>query len=263
MPPATYSSPVSSVPPPRELDSAKDMIDSRNTIQKRNRAQLSCTNCRHAKLKCDRKEPCSQCIKRGKGSLCIIPKPAPRRKPAASMQNRLKHLESLVKGAMSSQIPIESQNLGSSQMALPSRNVITPSSDATEISSGKVLVDNNETTYVGATHWAAILEDVCHFQASWTRVDGYQIEEVKTYFYEEAEAENNDEEWPTAALSFDIESPATMLDLFAALPSRIIVDQLLSRYFNSNSPTLRESILAIQPPQRCKPLTATHISIQI
>ncbi|KUJ06682.1 uncharacterized protein LY89DRAFT_702815 [Mollisia scopiformis] len=206
--------------------------ESRHATQKRNRAQLSCTNCRHAKLKCDRKEPCSQCVKKGRESQCIFPRPAPRRKPAVSMQNRLKHLESLVKGAMSGQSPMESRSHGDEsspsinfQMDEQSRNASTTGFGAPEASSGKVLVDENETTYVGATHWAAILED---------------IEEVKSYFYEEVDDDNHEEDgmWPTAALSFDIETPATKFDLLAALPPRLAVDQLVSRYFNSNSPTL-------------------------
>lgn len=36
----------------------------------------------------------------------------------------------------------------------------TSSSDQLPNSSGQVLLGLNETTYVGATHWAAILDDV-------------------------------------------------------------------------------------------------------
>ncbi|KAE8446078.1 hypothetical protein EG329_012586 [Mollisiaceae sp. DMI_Dod_QoI] len=130
---------------------------------------------------------------------------------------------------MSGQSPMEHQSIGDesspntnkqtgSQLGhVNATNPVTP-----DMSSGKVLVDGNDTTYIGATHWAAILED---------------IEEVKGYFQEEVE-EEEEEYWPTAALCFDVESPATRFDLLAELPSRPVVDRLVSRYFNSNSPAL-------------------------
>jgi hypothetical protein len=68
-----------------------------------------------------------------------------RRKPAVSMQNRLKHLETLVKDVMAAQSP-------AAKRAIPS--VSGPAS-------GQVVQGMNEVTYVGATHWAAILDDVC------------------------------------------------------------------------------------------------------
>jgi hypothetical protein len=151
------------------------MLPSKQAPHKRNRTQLSCTNCRQAKLKCDRQKPyCSQCEKKGRASLCSFPSPAARRKPTVSMQNRLKHLESLVKDVMTGQSPpmqhvddTAHHRNGSSTMNSPKnpgvgqapyheKEVIATSS----ASSGQVLLGSNESTYVGATHWAAILEDV-------------------------------------------------------------------------------------------------------
>jgi hypothetical protein len=143
--------------------------------QKRNRTQLSCTHCRHSKLKCDRNDPCSQCIKKGRASLCTFPAPATRKKPSASMQNRLKHLESLVKGAMTGQnhagqptTPSDSSHfdnltLSDGHIGDESVNESLASSkydDAATPSSGQVVLGAHASTYVGATHWAAILDDV-------------------------------------------------------------------------------------------------------
>lgn len=151
---------------------------------KRSRIQLSCTPCRTAKLKCDRQIPCHQCVKKGRENQCSIPAPAQRKKPAVSMQRRLKHLESLVKDAMSSQIPIDPsksasimpQNLDIDTYPQNTNNTIyTPStltqsdSPGSGISegnvSGSIIQNANETAYIGATHWAAILENVnpCFF----------------------------------------------------------------------------------------------------
>jgi len=141
---------------------------------KRNRTQLSCTNCRHAKLKCDRHKPhCSQCVKKGRGSSCNF-LPAARKKQTVSMQNRLQHLESLVKGVITGQSPsLEPVNdkpqrrNGKAPSISHSVAVATGVQDhdtdptaVSLVSSGKVLLGSDESTYVGATHWAAILEDV-------------------------------------------------------------------------------------------------------
>jgi hypothetical protein len=137
---------------------------------KRNRIQLSCSQCRHAKLKCDRNDPCSQCTRKGRSSQCSFPPPVTRKKPAVSLQNRLKHLESLVKGAMVGQTT-ESSVMSSANFSngLEAQDFsrtqdedygAVPSAKTPKQSSGQVLQGANETTYVGATHWAAILDDV-------------------------------------------------------------------------------------------------------
>lgn len=83
------------------------------------------------------------------------------------MQNRLRHLESLVKGAMEGKTPSNGDGQFGGPSPVPNMgtetfesngNAVVP--EAPEVSSGKVLTDDNELTYVGATHWAAILEDV-------------------------------------------------------------------------------------------------------
>ncbi|KAG0646560.1 Fusarisetin A cluster transcription factor fsa6 [Hyphodiscus hymeniophilus] len=209
---------------------------------KRNRIQLSCTHCRHAKLKCDREKPCSQCVKKGRASICTFPAPAARKRPAVSMQNRLKHLESLVKGVMTSQGPESRSDSASSSQTTASPAVdlhgqrplgmseafdepFAPlHNDRQSNSSGQVVSGPNEKTYVGATHWAAILDD--------------------SYFNDvESEDSPRDENVrPDLSLVFNSQPSTTKEDLLAALPDRAIVDRLVYRYFNSNSPALRESL---------------------
>ncbi|KAN0099272.1 Fungal specific transcription factor domain containing protein [Hyaloscypha variabilis] len=206
---------------------------------KRNRTQLSCTNCRHAKLKCDRQKPhCSQCVKKGRGSSCNF-LPAARKKQTVSMQTRLQHLESLVKGVITGQSPsIEPVNdkpqrrNGKATSISDSVAVATEVQDhgigptaVSSVSSGKVLLGSDESTYVGATHWAAILED---------------IDEMKTYLDDEEEDEYDEEEnlKSYTSLIFNAQTPTTKVQLLAALPPRPTVDLLVSRYFNSNSPAL-------------------------
>jgi len=142
-----------------------------SAVQKRNRTQLSCTSCRHGKLKCDRQQPCSQCVRKGRASQCTFPMTP--RKPVVSLQNRLKHLESLVKDAMTAQNPAAQGALSnsndtpngngsasSSSLHIPSSLHGQDQANGQQIpASGQVLFSRGQT-YVGATHWAAILEDV-------------------------------------------------------------------------------------------------------
>lgn len=127
---------------------------------KRTRIQLSCTHCRHAKLKCDRERPCSQCVKRGRSSLCTFLPPTARKRPVVSLQNRLKHLESLVKGAMASQPPDEPIDPGSKFPSPLPDQAQQLQNQGVSNTSGRVVLGLNNATYVGATHWAAMLDDV-------------------------------------------------------------------------------------------------------
>ncbi|KAH8885862.1 hypothetical protein GQ53DRAFT_845252 [Thozetella sp. PMI_491] len=145
------------------------------------------------------------------------------------MQTRLKHLESLVKGAMESQPsqePIDPER----EPHPPLPDLAPQLQSHTEIcasnASGRVVLGPNDTTYVGATHWAAMLDD---------------IEEMKGYFNEiEEEASPGSESVrPDVSLLFNnIVPPTAREDLFSRLPERNVVNGLVSRYFNSNSPAL-------------------------
>ena len=114
--------------------------------QKRNRVLLSCAPCRASKLKCDRAQPCSQCAKKGRDDLCAYAaRPAARKKPAAKgMSVRLKRLESMVRNMMDSEEaagkPREQQEA--------------------HLVRAQVVRGERGTTYVGATHCMAMLEDV-------------------------------------------------------------------------------------------------------
>jgi len=98
---------------------------------------------------------------------------AERRKPVVSLQKRLNHLESLVKDAMTAQNPAvqgtlsDSPGTSNGSGLASSGDVYIPSSLQYQVQatgqqsplSGQVLLSKGQT-YVGATHWAAILEDV-------------------------------------------------------------------------------------------------------
>jgi hypothetical protein len=187
----------------------------------------------------------------GKASTCTIPTPIPRRKPAVSMQKRLRHLESLVKGVMTGEGPpsVERRSLEVSSVLKTSSASQSPDVDTSIVETtghglnvpsslsnllandsihnrSGILLSTSQSTFVGGTHWAAILED---------------IEEVKEYF---EEMEEEDYEEPDSnlvsfnSLAFNYQHTATKQDLVGALPSKPVVDRLISRYFNCNSPSV-------------------------
>ncbi|EXJ70451.1 uncharacterized protein A1O5_06520 [Cladophialophora psammophila CBS 110553] len=157
------------------------------------------------------------------------------------MQNRLKHLESLVKVAMASQpsngIDTSASNPHTPEID-PSSQCPTPTEipgtfveargcaqDGVSNAAGQVVQGPNETTYIGATHWAAMLDD---------------IEEVKGYFNqvvgETSQPDNS--VGPDLSLVFKHDSPTSKESLLATLPDSAIVNRFIHRYFNSNSPAL-------------------------
>lgn len=127
-----------------------------------------------SRLKCDRQSPCTSCSKRGDPALCSydndVPSKSTRRQGptiAAEAQVRLQRLEEMVTSLMQapkedSARPIDdtSFHIGNSdqQSAVSTNN----SHRLFKVPSGGHLdTQGSETNYVGATHWATVLENVC------------------------------------------------------------------------------------------------------
>lgn len=92
---------------------------------------------------------------------------------------------------------------------------------------GSIIHSERATNYVGGTHFMAILED---------------LEDLKTYF-EEPEVPEPDAGDPydsTCASRLLIDSRSALrnkAELLALLPDKGVMDRLMNRYFNSNSPS--------------------------
>lgn len=130
-----------------DLDSA-----SRNAAaisKKRTRILLSCAPCRNSKLKCDRGQPCGQCAKKGRLDLCVYaPKPEKKRPAAKGVAARLKRLEGMVREMM------DDEGGPKPQAPQDAGEPVAPQVK------GQVVRGDNATTYIGATHCLAMLEDV-------------------------------------------------------------------------------------------------------
>ena len=213
--------------------------------QKRTRVLLSCAPCRNSKLKCDREQPCSQCDKKGRASQCAYaPKPE-RKRPVKGMSARLKRLEGMVREMMESESAVQTAGSNPRNNSQVANGVTGP-----EVQ-GHVVKGNKTTTYVGATHCMAMLEDVSlsqdpgHHDSVLTVT---QIEDLKSYFDQPEDTEEDqimaDEIDPTELMLNTRAGPRNREELLSRLPDRKVADRLLSRYFASMSPSQRKCHLS-------------------
>lgn len=215
-------------------------LDSRNSgsfTKKRTRILLSCAPCRYSKLKCDREQPCGQCAKKGRLDLCVYaPKPEKKRPAAKGMAARLRRLEGMVRGMMDEEGNLKPQPQAAAETAAPQWK-------------GQVVHGENATTYVGATHCLAMLEDVS--MSRWHEVprDGVtdemvQIEDIKAYFDDPGDSDDDaapgEELDGPEMLLYSRGAPSNREELLAQLPERKVADRLVTRYFSSKSPSQRQ-----------------------
>lgn len=143
---------------------------------KRNRVPLSCNHCRASKQKCDRTRPaCTQCLRRGQPAGCRYADRPARPRHGRGVAARLQRLEGMVRGMMD-----EGEGEGEANGAgagggdgdgdAPgSERVVDERTGEEEGAVGgrsTVVSGRRATSYVGATHFMAILEDVSRAQVS-------------------------------------------------------------------------------------------------
>ncbi|KAF3143415.1 hypothetical protein TWF703_010829 [Orbilia oligospora] len=176
---------------------ARINLNDRRKANKRNRQALSCLACRSRKLKCDRQNPCTACSKRGEGSACTfiattgsngagsagIIKPSSGSAVAdtkrSEAQAKLQKLEEIVQqliqsGAVVSK-PGDNRNNSAKRTSREAVQPRTqpdsneddgpqdePTSDNKRHQQAPVFMCYNQASggYVGATHWAALLEQI-------------------------------------------------------------------------------------------------------
>ncbi|KAL3704883.1 hypothetical protein TMatcc_008555 [Talaromyces marneffei ATCC 18224] len=239
---------------------------------KRSRVQFSCTACRYRKLKCDRTHPCDRCTRRGDAASCTYVGHGPRGRVnhatgtnPSHIQNRIQHLENLIlsfaqqkkqedesgsgSGSGSGGSNSGGAARGSSTLTSPAGHVNNNSAEpspttsgaaeqstSVEADPGKLL--NNGMTYVDASNWQAILDD---------------LKEVKKYVQNEDQDFDDDDflgddsEDEIVEVEQDANRPTLLFyggrvpakqELLADLPAREVVDRLIAKYLNSDDPSL-------------------------
>jgi hypothetical protein len=159
--------------------------------QKRTRVLFSCAPCRASKLKCDRAVPaCNQCIKKARVDACAYAPRVEKPKPARSMATRLRRLEATVREMVDTGPPPGTAGAPGGVdgvldppaatarpiVGVPAPQPPTQSQPNARVWSqgqgqegegesslkgrGQVVIGKGATTYVGATHIMAMLDDV-------------------------------------------------------------------------------------------------------
>lgn len=219
------------------------------------------------RARCDRQQPCNTCLNRGLASSCAYSPdahaPSAHGMPAATavgrmsianprgtVQGRIQELERLVVALMQQQqqqeqhhVPTESPSLLAMQpvptppdprvrgrLTLPAPTTTRPRtpehaapSPSTEL--GRISPDG--VSYVGGSHWAAVLDSIAELKDHFDReLDGSQ----GLATVEEPSAGS-----PVTGPMLLYGSPkrATQEEILASVPPRPVVDRLISKYFNT------------------------------
>ena len=135
------------------------------------RPRLACKKCQESKLRCDRSHPCSNCVKKGELTRCTYqhdPEPRPGVDGNTIAEDRLSHLESMVRQLMKAQEPSQIHITGASSeiVRLPDQldNPAATTTIAVDAHRNETAEDGG-TGYVGSTHWSAILDDIQDLKA--------------------------------------------------------------------------------------------------
>ncbi|KAG9574445.1 hypothetical protein KCU77_g3384, partial [Aureobasidium melanogenum] len=198
----------------------------KNRVAKRNRLPLSCSSCRDRKLKCDRQQPCSTCVKRGGSSTCLYTSASTNKdsKPRslnndAAAAARLQKLEEMVNGLMHA-APM------STFVTTPPSSTTSPDAPAySELSAGGHLSQQgSQVNYIGGTHWASILESIHEIRSVMDR----ELHDVSS------EPTQRTQSTQQSDPLFGQEALLTMDQVLAVLPERHRVDSLVASYFKEN-----------------------------
>lgn len=124
----------------------------------RTREQLTCTECRNRKQKCDRNVPCGSCVRRGDAASCTYERfargSASERERRKQAEAKLQHLEELVQQLAAS------QSTGSSDGPPSQTPSQQPSDEFMDSAMQTSVLPSGGLTYSGPTHWSAMLEDI-------------------------------------------------------------------------------------------------------
>ncbi|KAM4065415.1 fungal specific transcription factor [Hirsutella rhossiliensis] len=174
---------------------------------KRSRPSASCTACQRRKSRCDRRQPCGACEKRGGDSSCQFGGNAGRKE----VQMRLSRLEEMVQGLADAR---RRQQKTSPDNDAEARGV--PAVGGQELHGDGIGDD-----YHGVTSWTALVDS---------------IRDIQTLLSTVGEEPDTSEPKPAGEepdLVFGDVNPVTVADAVASLPARQEADRLVSLYFNA------------------------------
>lgn len=263
------------------------LVNGEHLKQKRARSQLSCIPCRAGKLKCNRSHDpaCDQCVKRNREGQCSYVPPPAKQKATQNVKGRVRQLENLVVELMNQQThgsqrtaqsdtqvctqsPQETQSrmnggaIEPEQLTPPSDNdshrngsLGGKDEDINEATKpfGRMRISKNEISYVGETHWQAILNGISDLKRELSEDEDGDEEEAATR-EQSADALGvwgnafgnvplNDLPYESigtrghgnTGLGFMLGNSAAVTrdQLIKSVPEKKVADRLLSLWFNS------------------------------
>ncbi|WZH40791.1 Fungal specific transcription factor factor domain protein [Fusarium acuminatum] len=226
--------------------------------KKRKRVPINCSLCRVRK-KCDRNRPCSNCVRHGgtETSTCVYSAPVASKAEniqshsnSESPQNRLNRLENLILTLMRGEAVVDTRptsatiNTGSTSRAgnvessagahrgRTPENIRAEGDDVDDLATSLGVLsierNNGKAVYIGQEHWQTILADILEVTTS-----SAKYEQELEASYEEIRLSKPLSATAGITLLQGTAPPATDFELKAALPSRIVILALCSRYFES------------------------------
>uniref|UniRef100_A0A093VCW8 Putative transcriptional regulatory protein n=1 Tax=Talaromyces marneffei PM1 TaxID=1077442 RepID=A0A093VCW8_TALMA len=212
---------------------------------RRNRVPLSCEPCRSRnsknalltklfRLRCNRERPCSNCTVRDERASCKYESPKngsamnPQHhasKQRGSMQQRINHLEDLVKNliAQNQKLPITPEGVETG----PSfKDSISDASDSTH-SPGKTVIDGGHSVYKGAEDWYDVLQEINKLKQVWSESQDAQPE------YNVPPTLSNMVDG--SSLLFGQVQRTDKIELLTTLPPKHQVDKLIHHFFDRDN----------------------------
>ena len=191
-----------------------------NRVLKRTRESLVCAQCRASKTRCDRRQPCGSCIRRD--VLCDYHQSSGSSADSGQIGDKLISLESVVKHILQTQTQTQAQ-AAELTASYPSGVAREGPGNNIEAQSNSQVDRITQATYVGSTHWTAVLNDLL---------------ELKALLHYSPELGAAQDGLPMKALHTSHESIFGAFSSFSLekvisdfLPAKVDTDRLLSHFF--------------------------------
>ncbi|KAG9230545.1 hypothetical protein BJ875DRAFT_152352 [Amylocarpus encephaloides] len=232
------------------------------------RATLSCAPCRTRKLKCNREEPCQNCVVRKETQACTYAVSRPkgtssaaavagsRPKHVENMQQRIDRLESLVKNIASQGQPSDCYKFldtdkpenGSPSRRNEEHQKLLKGPAVNEIGHGIGIlsVGENNSQYRGSTYWGDVFQELGEIKSIWGQVqEEYDVLSMQSMHNLHTSFSSAISNGPP--LLFSQVKPATFEEILATLPSKPAVDKILERFFDEKDSPMPSFHILHQP----------------
>ncbi|KAI9655223.1 MAG: hypothetical protein M1831_004933 [Alyxoria varia] len=211
------------------------------------KALLSCENCRHRKVKCDKGQPCSNCRRTGAKCVALKRQRLPRgrnggrKKADVELKARVNRLESLVKSLEASNSPNldpsspqENSRENSSESNHRKSSTGSQSFDQRTVSPPKAV---GSSKYLGGSFWSNLTEEIYSLQDVLEESDEEEIDSQESGD-PQASTESDEREKLSSFIVFGPSSVSINTNAVQH-PPRIVVSGLCSIYLERVDPVFK------------------------